>query len=182
MSFNLKKFAQQMPLLQSKPAEPAGPPAAPEPAGPPKTQSGPHGGSGPGGSVFGKKRIRDRGIKWEERYGEKSDDLKRRFDKMIGVGAYMRFEGHDYTSDGDYFIVVGPAITEDNKKKFFAGIKRLPDDPNKLVYSPSGEYFSTSNAAYSYANEKWGLPYPKGLPNYTEGQLQPLDIPRHVKG
>jgi len=179
MSFNLKKYSQQVALLQSKPEAPA--PATP--AGPPEAPEGPQKGSGPnGGMVFGKKRIRDRGIKWQEAYGEKSDDLKRRFDQMLGPGAYTRYEGHDYTTDGDYFIVVGPAITEDNKKKFFAGIKRLPDDPNKLVYSPSGEYFGSSNAAYSYANQKWGLPFPKHFPNYTDAQLQPLDIPRHVKG
>lgn len=179
MGFNLSKSAQ---LLQMKPAEdpaPAPSSAAPvvEPAGGPKPGSGP----GTTGQHGGKKKIRDRGIKWIEDYGEKSDDLKRRFDKMIGPMSYMRYVGHDYTTDGDYFVVVGPAITEDEKKRWFAGIKRLPDDPNKTVYSPSGEYFDSSNGAHSHAQEKWNVPFPKGAPNYPESILQDKDIPRHVK-
>jgi len=162
MAFNYQKQAQS-----SK---------APEP---PK---GPKPGSGPGGKSGGRKRIKDRGIDWKEQYGEKSDSLKRRFDKMIGPAAYMRWEGHDYTTNGDYFVVVGPAITSDQKKRFFAGIKRLPDDPDKLVYSPSGEYFSNSHAAFSHAQEKWGISFPQGVPNYPESVLTDKNIPRHVKG
>lgn len=184
MAFNLRKNAQ---LLQTKPV--VDPSALlqtkPEAAATPETQSGPHAGSGPGansGHHGGKKRIRDRGIKWIEHYGEKSDDLKRRFEKMIGPMAYMRYVGHDYTTDGDYFVVIGPAITQDEKKRWFAGIKRMPDDPNKTVYSPSGEYFNSSAGAFSYAQEKWNVPYPKGAPNYPESVLQDKKIPRHVKG
>lgn len=183
MVFNLKKYSQQAGLLQSKPAAIPLHMSKPEAAKTPEPAGGPKPGSGPGGDqVFGKKRIRDRGIKWEEVYGEKSDDLKRRFDKAIGPQAYMRFEGHDYTTDGDYFVIIGPALTEDLKKKFFAGIKRLPDDPNKPIYSPSGEYFSSSHGAFSHANEKWNIPFPKGAQNYTEANLSNVDIPRHVKG
>jgi hypothetical protein len=94
----------------------------------------------------------------------------------------MRWEGHDYTTDGDYFVVVGPAVTVDMKKKFFAGIKRLPDDPRKKVYSPSGEYFSTIHGAFSHAADKWAVPFPQGSPNYTEADLANVNIPRHVKG
>jgi hypothetical protein len=188
MAFNLRKYSQQA-ILQTKPMvvppDTSGlletkPVAAktPEPADGPKAGSGP----GKGGSVFGKKRIRDRGIKWEEVYGEKSDDLKARFEQQLGPGVYMRFEGHDYTTDGDYFVIVGPAITADEKKKFFAGIKRMPEDPTKPIYSPSGEYFSSSHGAFSHANEKWGVPFPKGTANVTEGQLANIKIPRHVKG
>ncbi len=151
-----------------------------------KQAIGPQKGSGPGASSGkpggGRKRIKDRGIKWIEHYGEKSDDLKKRFEKEPGPGSYMRWEGHDYTTNGDYFVVVGPAITIDQKKKFFAGVKRLPEDIKKKVYSPSGEYFSTSHAAFSHASDKWGIQYPRGAPNYTEADLFDIKIPRHVKG
>lgn len=127
-------------------------------------------------------RIKDRGIKWEETYREKSDDLKVRFAKMIGPGAYYRWEGHDNWTDSDYFVVVGPAVTKNGKKKFFSGIKKLPKDPEKKHFAPSGEYFGNIHAALSHASEKWGIVFPKGQPNYREEILQPLDIPRHVKG
>lgn len=148
-----------------------------------KLAKGPTENSGPGGSKpFGRKRIKDRGINWEEKYGERSDDLKRRMEDKLGYGAYMRWEGHDYTTNGDYFVVVGPAVTKDEKKKFFSGIKRLPDDPDKLVYSPSGEYFNDMRSALSHASEKWGVPMPKDVPNYTIRDLAQIKIPRHIKG
>ena len=129
----------------------------------------------------GRQRIKDRGIDWKEHYHERSQGLKKKFDKML-PGAYMRWEGHDYTTDSDYFVVVGPAITQDGKKKFFSGIKKLPDDPKAKIYAPSGEYFSTSVGAYSHATDKWGVQFPKGTPNYTTNELANVDIPRHVKG
>jgi len=150
-----------------------------------KQALGPQKNSGPGSdgeNPFNRKRIKDRGINWEEAYGEKSDDLKKKFDEEIGPTSYMRWEGHDYTTDGDYFIVVGPAITQENKKMYFAGIKRLPDDPNKTVYSPSGEYFNNIQGAFSHASDKWGVGMPKGSPRYTTDHLRDIEIPRHVKG
>jgi len=130
----------------------------------------------------GRQRIKDRGIKWEESYHERSAPLKKRFDKVIGPMSYMRWEGHDYTTNSDYFIVVGPSLTKDGKKRFFSGIKKLPDDPKKKVYAPSGEYFTTIMGALSYASDKWALPFPKGVPHYTVAQLANVEIPRHVKG
>lgn len=129
-----------------------------------------------------RKRIKDRGIKWEEAYHERSAKLKKRFDKDLGPGAYTRWEGHDYTTYSDYFVVVGPAVTKDLKKRFFSGIKKLPRDPRKKVYAPSGEYFSTVVGAYSHASEKWGVKFPKGVTNYSLNDLARIDIPRHVKG
>ena len=119
---------------------------------------------------------------WEEHYREKSDDLKKRFDKQIGPGSYYRWEGHDYTTNSDYFVVVGPALTGDGRKQFFAGIKKLPDDPSKTVYAPYGDYFPTIIAALSHASEKWAVTIPKGQTNYTVDNLIPIEIPRHVKG
>lgn len=129
-----------------------------------------------------RKRIKDRGIDWKDGYREKSKSLKKRFDRDIGPGSYHRWEGHDYTTDSDYFVVVGPAITKENKKLFFSGIKKLPDDPTKKVYAPSGEYFPSIMAALSHASEKWGIQIPEGQFNYDQSHLATVDIPRHVKG
>lgn len=130
----------------------------------------------------GRQRIKDRGIKWEPRYHERSMRLKDRFEKDIGPLSYIRWEGHDYTTDSDYFVIVGPSLTREGRKRFFSGIKKLPDDPKAKVYAPSGEYFTSSKAAFSHASEKWAIPFPKEAPNYTVDQLMGIEIPRHVKG
>lgn len=131
----------------------------------------------------GPRRIKDRGINWKQAYREKSDDLKRRFDSMLGPGSYFRWEGHDYTTNSDYFVVTGPAVTKNGKKMFFAGIKKLPKDKDKKHhYAPYGEYFGSMHSALSHCSEKWGVTFPKGSPNYTMEQLAPIKVPRHVKG
>ena len=131
----------------------------------------------------GRKRIKDRGINWKEAYRERSDDLKRRFEKSLGLNSYYRWEGHDYSTDGDYFVVVGPALTREGKKMFFAGIKRLPPQwSEKKIYAPSGAYFSTIMGALSHASNKWGIPFPKNQPRYGQEDLARIKIPRHVKG
>ncbi len=130
----------------------------------------------------GRQRIKDRGIKWEPKYHERSERLKKRFDKQLGQFSYIRWEGHDYTTDSDYFVIMGPSLTKEGKKRFFAGIKKLPDDPKAKIYAPAGEYFTSSVAALSHATEKWAIPFPKGAPTYTVDQLMTIEIPRHVKG
>ena len=132
--------------------------------------------------IAGRKKIKDRGIKWVEKYQEKSKSLKKRFDKDIGPGAYTRWEGHDYTTNSNYYIVIGPTIQSDLGKCFFAGIKKIPADPDKKVYSPSGEYFINIISAFSYASDKWGSPFPKGQTNYDKAILENVDIPEHIKG
>jgi|TARA_Y100000310_G_C20652432_1_gene800171 hypothetical protein len=132
--------------------------------------------------VAGGRRIRDRGIKWIEHYHERSAPVKKRFERELGPNSYLRWEGHDYTTNGDYFLVVGPAMTKELKKRFFSGIKRLPENPKAKVYAPSGEYFSTLHGALSHAAKKWGLPFPRGNPDYTLEDLTNIKIPRHVKG
>lgn len=129
----------------------------------------------------GRQRIKDRGIDWKEKYGERSLPLKKRFEKEIGSGSYFRWEGHDYTTDGDYFVVVGPAIKEGMGKCFFAGIKRLPKDSTVTVYSPSGKYFPNIVSAMSYASDKWAIPFPSNLPNYSQADLHDVKVPKHVK-
>ena len=131
---------------------------------------------------FGRKRIKDRGINWKEHYHERSNALRKRFEREIGPKSYIRWEGHDYTTNSDYFVVVGPSITKEGKKRFFAGIKKLPDDPEEKVYAPYGEYFTTIVGALSHVSDKWGVSFPKGVPHYTVNDLLGVEIPRHVKG
>lgn len=132
--------------------------------------------------IAGRKKIKDRGISWKEIYQAKSKSLKKRFDGDIGVGSYYRWEGHDYTTNSKYYIIVGPTIQKTLGKCFFAGIKKLPSDPKKKVYSPSGEYFTSISAALSYAVEHWGIKFPPNQINYTKQQLEAVDIPEHIKG
>jgi hypothetical protein len=132
--------------------------------------------------MAGRQKIKDRGIKWDESYREKSEDAKKRFDHDIGPGSYRRWEGHDYTTDSNYYVVVGPTIQSDLGKCFFAGIKKLPKDPKAKVYSPSGDYFTSIVAAYSYASDKWGVKFPAGQTNYTQQMIENVDIPEHIKG
>ena len=131
----------------------------------------------------GRKRIRDRGIRWDETYHERSEPLKKRFDRDIGVGAYYRWEGHDYTTDSDYFIVVGPAIQKYGQKSFFAGIKKYPPKyERKKVYAPSGKYFTNILSALSHASKMWGITFPPEQHNYSVDDLSQVEIPRHMKG
>ncbi len=128
----------------------------------------------------GRKRIKERGIKWEEHYGKKSVDVKKHFDKHL-PGSYFRWEGFDHTTGHPYYVVVGPAMSERFGKSFFAGVKKMPKDPKKKAYSPSGKYFPALRAAISHASEMWGIRMPKDAGNYTKNELQSVKIPRHVK-
>jgi hypothetical protein len=129
-----------------------------------------------------RKRIRDRGIKWEEGYREKSAPLRKRFLRDIGIGSYYRWEGHDYTTDSDYFVVVGPAQERYGKKSFFSGIKKLPPKTErKKIYAPSGKYFTNIVSALSHANRMWNTPFPRNQINYTTADLANINIPRRLK-
>jgi len=133
----------------------------------------------------GRRRIKDRGIKWEETYHERSAPLKKRFENEIGPGSYIRWEGHDYTTDSDYFVVVGPAIQRSGQKSFFAGVKKLPPRYKRgkvKSYAPSGKYFTNIHSALSHASEMWGVSFPKNQQKYDQNNLKNIDIPRHVKG
>ena len=128
-----------------------------------------------------RKRIKDRGIRWEESYHEKSKSMKKRFDKML-PGSYFRWEGFDHTTGHPYYVVVGPAISERYGKSFFAGVKKMPKDPKKKAFSPTGKYFSSLRAALSHASEKWGVRFPQNAGSYSKNDLAQLEIPRHMKG
>lgn len=134
----------------------------------------------------GRKRIKDRGIKWEEIYRERSKPLKKKFEEQVGPGAYYRWEGHDYTTNSIYYVVVGPSMQHNVGKVFFAGIKKIPieeftKDPDTKTYSPYGEYFPTMKGALIYASQRWGTPVPKGQVPYNRESLVNADIPEHVK-
>jgi len=128
-----------------------------------------------------RRRIRDRGIRWKEQYGEKSTQLKEKFEKML-PGSYFRWEGFDYESGHPYYIVVGPSISKRYGKMFFAGIKKMPKDPKKKAYSPSGQYFQNLRGALRHANEMWGISVPRNAGGYNKNDLLTVDIPRHMKG
>ncbi len=131
--------------------------------------------------LAGRKRIRDRHIKWEETYGQKSEELKKRFEKML-PGSYFRWQAMDHESGHPYYVVVGPAISERYGKSFFAGVKKMPKDPKAKAYSPSGKYFSALRGALSHAVEMWGVRFPQSAGAYSKHDLANIDIPRHMKG
>lgn len=136
----------------------------------------------PSSSGKGRKRIKDRGIDWKERYGEKNIALKKRFEKDLGEGSYYRWEGHDYTTDSDYFVIVGPAIDKYDNKSFFSGIKKLPPkSQRKKVYAPSGKYFPSIISALAHANKMWGVTMPDNQQDYSDSDLAGINIPRHMK-
>ena len=127
-----------------------------------------------------RKRIKERGIKWEEFYGEKSKDVKKFFEKRL-PGSYYRWEGFDHTTGHPYYVVVGPAMSERYGKTFFAGVKKMPKDPKKKAYSPSGKYFPALRAAISHAAEMWGISFPKEAGQWNKDDLATIKIPSHVK-
>lgn len=128
-----------------------------------------------------RRRLKDRGIKWEEHYGKRSRGVKKHFDKIL-PGGYFRWEGFDHESGHPYYVVVGPAISKRYGKSFFAGVKKMPKDPKKKAYSPSGKYFESLRSALSHASEMWGVSFPKNAANYTKQDLATIDIPKHIKG
>jgi len=133
----------------------------------------------------GRRRIKDRGIRWEETYHERSAPLKKRFEKELGPGSYYRWEGHDYTTNSDYFVVVGPAQQRSGQKSFFSGVKKLPPRYKRgkvKSYAPSGEYFTNIHSALSHASKMWGIVFPQNQDRYDDKDLMRIKIPRHVKG
>jgi hypothetical protein len=131
--------------------------------------------------LAGRRRLKERHIRWEEKYGEKSKEAKKKFEKML-PGSYFRWEGLDHESGHPYYVVVGPAVSKRFGKSFFAGVKKMPKDPHKKAYSPSGKYFESLNAAITHASNMWGTPRPKNAGNYHKNELLGLNIPKHVKG
>lgn len=105
------------------------------------------------------KPIRDRGIRWSENYGEKSAYLKNEMTEQIGTGSYFRWEGHDYTTNTDYYVVVSPGFSKKKGYFFFAGLRKMPAD-----HGASGKKFATQAEALSHAFETWSVPRPLERP------------------
>lgn len=131
--------------------------------------------------IAGRRRIKDRHIKWDEHYGARSEGVKKHLEKIL-PGSYFRWEGFDYETGHPYYVVVGPAISKRHGKSFFAGVKKMPTDPRKKSYSPSGKYFTSLQSALSHAHEMWGIIFPKNAGNYIKKDLLSINIPRHIKG
>lgn len=104
--------------------------------------------------------IKDRGIKWEETYGDKSAYLKQQMEEQIGPGSYFRWEGHDHTSGEDYYVVVTPGFSKKHGFHFFAALRKIPAD-----HGASGKKFKTQGEALSYAMDTWRVPMPKTKPH-----------------
>ena len=64
--------------------------------------------------------IKERGIKWQESYGDKSAPLKKSMEEQVGIGSYFRWEGYDHTTDTEYYVVVSPGYSEKKGYFFFA--------------------------------------------------------------
>jgi len=104
--------------------------------------------------------IKDRGIRWEENYGDKSLYLKQNFEEQVGPGSYFRWEGHDSTSGADYYAVVTPGFSKNHGFHFFAALRKMPADNGA-----SGKKFKNQAEALSYAFETWRVPPPKTKPH-----------------
>lgn len=116
------------------------------------------------------KPIKERGINWTETYGDKSAYLKREFEEQVGPGSYFRWEGHDYTTGTDYYVVVAPGFSKEHGYHFFAGLRKMPAD-----HGASGKKFTTQREALSYAAEMWRVPKPTTMPPGWVGYQQ-VDI------
>lgn len=127
------------------------------------------------------KPIKDRGIRWAESYGDKSAYLKEQMEHQVGPGSYFRWEGHDYTTGSDYYVVVSPGYSKKLGYHFFAGLRKMPADQGA-----SGKKFKTQAEALSYAMRTWAIPRPSTKPakSYTWNDLVNVPIvlePQHDK-
>lgn len=113
--------------------------------------------------------IKDRGIRWEEAYGDKSAYLKQEFEKQVGPGSYFRWEGHDSTTGSDYYAVVTPGFSKKHGFHFFAALRKIPAD-----HGASGKKFKYQAEALDYAYETWRVPPPETKPHkpYIDKDLQ----------
>ena len=103
--------------------------------------------------------IKERGIKWQESYGDKSAPLKKSMEEQIGIGSYFRWEGYDHTTDTEYYVVVSPGYSEKKGYFFFAGLRKIPAE-----HGASGKKFNTLAEALNYSMNTWNVPRPKQRP------------------
>ena len=123
-------------------------------------------------SVQSAKRIKDRGIRWKEKYTKKTLALKKKYERELGPSSYFRWEGYDSSTGNTYYIVAGPGFSKTKGKLFFSGIRKMPAE-----YSPNGEYFKTLRQSIVYARDMWGISFPKNFTrDYNADDLAAIRI------
>jgi hypothetical protein len=109
----------------------------------------------------------DKKIKWTESYTEKTRFLKDMYHDIIGPKSYYRFEGKEIGGSDQWYVIVSPSGVKEHEKKWFAGIRKLPDK-----WPAGGKKFDSITDAFAYANDTWGVPRPQSLPHYTMTDLK----------
>jgi len=117
--------------------------------------------------------VKDRGIMWEETYGEKSAYLKKSYEDQLGPGSYFRWEGHDSTTGEDYYVVVTPGYSKKKGFHFFAALRKIPAKDGA-----SGKKFKTQAEALAHAFKTWRVPPPETRPHkpYIANDLKGIPI------
>jgi hypothetical protein len=109
----------------------------------------------------------DKKISWNESYTDKTQFLKDMYNDIIGPKSYYRFEGKEIGGSDEWNVVISPSGVKKHEKKWFAGVRKLPDS-----WPAGGKKFDSITDAFAYANETWGVPRPKSLPHYTMTDLK----------
>jgi len=112
-------------------------------------------------------KLADKNIVWTESYTDRTEQLKKQFDEVVGPGSYFRFEGKEGESGDEYYVIVAPAKIHDPEAKFFAGVRKLPSD-----YAAGGQYFPTLKEAMEYAVATWGVKTPSDINYYDASDLK----------
>ena len=109
----------------------------------------------------------DKKIKWTENYTERTVFLKEMYNDIVGPNSYWRFEGKEVGGSDEWYVVVSPAgVVGEHEKKFFAGVRKLPDK-----WPAGGKKFDSLIDAFTYAADTWGVPKPNNLPRYSGQDL-----------
>jgi hypothetical protein len=109
----------------------------------------------------------DKKIRWTENYTDKSEYLQRMYNDIVGKNSYWRFEGEQLDGPGEWYVVISPAgVVGEHERKFFAGIRKLPDK-----WPAGGKKFDSLVDAFTYAADTWGVPKPHNLPRYSGQDL-----------
>jgi len=108
--------------------------------------------------ITARQKLSEKNIHWKEKYTPTTHRYKRMYGDIIGKNSYFRWEGRDLESDGEYFVVVGPAKIRSPMAAWFAGCRKLPSE-----WAAGGQYFPTIKDALEYAHDTWGTPLKSDL-------------------